>query len=372
MNNDIRILVVDDEPLNLDIMNEYLDEHYKHIEFLEDGLKCLEFVKHNPVDVLLLDVSMPIMDGYEVCRRIRKSHPEISVIFVSARGSAEERIQGYEAGGVDYVVKPFKESELFQKLDRVITYHKEKEILKEQIQYAQSSALEAMTNSSEMGQVVMYLRQLFTAETIDDINQLTIQFCQTLGLKAVVMSQLEKELFFQSHAGTPSPLEMDLIQLLEHRGRLFSFDHRLQVNFSNISLLIKNMPTESDTKMGRFRDILPIALEGAEQSIKAISMRTKVLEYDELSDILNVVNTISLDIKHNLHSVDTECREAINALNHTIDNKVPYMGLEDNQEEIIIESADKVAVRMRDALELLKDVAAGINAIKQELSKKVT
>jgi len=103
------ILLVDDAPANLQVAREILKDCYK-IRIATSGAKALELVKAQPVpDLILLDVMMPEMDGYEVCNRL-KADPEtreIPVIFLTAATEVKDETQGFEVGAVDYIHKPF-------------------------------------------------------------------------------------------------------------------------------------------------------------------------------------------------------------------------------------------------------------------------
>jgi phosphoserine phosphatase RsbU/P len=103
------VLVVDDAPANLQIVNSILREDYK-VRIATSGAKALELVKAKPVpDLVLLDVMMPEMDGYEVCG-ILKATPEykdIPVIFLTGKTEAGDETKGFEVGAVDYIHKPF-------------------------------------------------------------------------------------------------------------------------------------------------------------------------------------------------------------------------------------------------------------------------
>jgi serine phosphatase RsbU (regulator of sigma subunit) len=103
------LLLVDDAPANIQIANAILKDDYR-IRVATSGAKALELVKTRPVpDLILLDVSMPEMDGYEVCERL-KADPETSeipVIFLTGKTEAEDETRGFAAGAVDYVHKPF-------------------------------------------------------------------------------------------------------------------------------------------------------------------------------------------------------------------------------------------------------------------------
>lgn len=114
------ILVVDDEPVNLQIMRFILKD-YCQITFATGGAKALEAVGKIRPDLILLDVMMPEMDGFEVCTRL-KENPEtldIPIIFLTAKTQPEDIVQGFSAGAVDYVIKPFRKEEL---LARVSTH----------------------------------------------------------------------------------------------------------------------------------------------------------------------------------------------------------------------------------------------------------
>jgi CheY-like chemotaxis protein/two-component sensor histidine kinase len=107
-----KILIVDDMPVNIRILGQLLRARY-HIRVATSGEKALAIaVSENPPDLVLLDIMMPVMDGYEVCRRL-KSDPRssnIPVIFITAKESVEDETKGLETGAVDYIVKPFTPS----------------------------------------------------------------------------------------------------------------------------------------------------------------------------------------------------------------------------------------------------------------------
>lgn len=103
------ILVVDDTPSNIQLLNGILRENYK-VKAATTGEKALKIAAIEPLpDIILLDIMMPEMDGYEVCRQLKNSTltAAIPVIFISAKGEAEDEQQGFALGAVDYITKPF-------------------------------------------------------------------------------------------------------------------------------------------------------------------------------------------------------------------------------------------------------------------------
>lgn len=107
MNKLWKILVVDDQPSNLEVLRGMLADSYA-LAFAKNGEQALEAARRHHPDLILLDIMMPGMDGYETCRRLKaeKDLAHIPVIFVTALGETEDEAQGFDAGGVDYITKP--------------------------------------------------------------------------------------------------------------------------------------------------------------------------------------------------------------------------------------------------------------------------
>lgn len=102
-----RVLIVDDQPANVHIIAEALGDSYE-LRFATAGEKAIEMVESGAIDLVLLDIVMPEMDGLEVCRRLKESESTspVPVIFVTAREEVQDEAKGFEAGGVDYITKP--------------------------------------------------------------------------------------------------------------------------------------------------------------------------------------------------------------------------------------------------------------------------
>lgn len=112
-----KILAVDDDPNNIAILKELLDDQYD-LKISSNGTHALEIARDFLPDMILLDIMMPGMDGYEVCRRLRKHHllRETKIIMLSARAMSSEQLKGYQAGANDYITKPFDGDEFLEKV----------------------------------------------------------------------------------------------------------------------------------------------------------------------------------------------------------------------------------------------------------------
>ncbi|MEI6695103.1 MAG: hybrid sensor histidine kinase/response regulator [Bacteroidota bacterium] len=115
MNEDVYyILAVDDNHENLKIISSFLKDSGYKIALALDGESALKILEDNNIDLILLDVMMPEMDGFEVCRRVKENPltKEIPVIFLTAKNQTEDLVEGFKVGAIDYILKPFRRDEL--------------------------------------------------------------------------------------------------------------------------------------------------------------------------------------------------------------------------------------------------------------------
>lgn len=125
------ILIVDDTPENIDILVELLEDFDKQIAI--NGEDALETAwEGDPPDLILLDIMMPEMDGYEVCEKLRANEKtkDVPVIFLTAKTEKDDIVKGFEVGGQDYITKPFDARELMERVKTQIELKTQREILK--------------------------------------------------------------------------------------------------------------------------------------------------------------------------------------------------------------------------------------------------
>jgi len=146
------ILVVDDNPENLSILGTVLAESNRSLYFAKNGAFALNIVKKKHPDLILLDIMMPDMDGFEVCRQLKQDAKwaEIPIIFLTAKTEKDDVIAGLELGAVDYVTKPFNKKEL---LTRVNT-HLELQAAKKDLQEALVEKDEALSTKDKLFSII--------------------------------------------------------------------------------------------------------------------------------------------------------------------------------------------------------------------------
>lgn len=128
-----KILLVDDTKTNIDILVQALKDDYK-LGVAMDGTKAIEYARNNRLDLILLDIVMPDMDGFEVCKRLKDDQitKEIPIIFITAMDDPKHKTHGFEAGAVDYITKPFDIAEVKARVKNHLTLKVAQEALKNQ------------------------------------------------------------------------------------------------------------------------------------------------------------------------------------------------------------------------------------------------
>lgn len=119
----MRILVADDDPHISKLISVYLRKEGFEVFSASDGDEALELLEAEPIQLAVIDVMMPKMDGYELCREIR-SYYEIPVLMVTAKGEPEDKMKGFQLGTDDYVVKPFDPMELVMRVKALLRRYK--------------------------------------------------------------------------------------------------------------------------------------------------------------------------------------------------------------------------------------------------------
>ncbi|PMB00653.1 hybrid sensor histidine kinase/response regulator, partial [Fischerella thermalis CCMEE 5196] len=168
------ILVIDDSPTNLEVLYATLSGAGYEVLVEMDGISGIEQTKNNPPDLILLDIMMPKLDGFETCRRLQAdpSTKDIPIIFITALSDIEEKVKGLSLGAVDYITKPFQQNEV---LARVQLHLKMRRLNIELDQQKQQLEKRVEERTYELFQTLEQLKktqlQLIQAEKISSLGQ---------------------------------------------------------------------------------------------------------------------------------------------------------------------------------------------------------
>ncbi|MFN8242201.1 MAG: hybrid sensor histidine kinase/response regulator [Bacteroidales bacterium] len=267
------ILIVDDNPQNLQVLGRLLQERNYEIEFATNGVTALDWLNSRMFDLILLDINMPEMDGFEVCRRIRADERmnRMPVIFLSADNDRESILKGFELGGQDYVTKPFDSREL---IVRVRTHISLKESLEE---------LERLNKSLE-DKVRERTQQLRVAN--GKLEEMNNQLMELDNAKSEFLSLISHEIRTPLN-GIILPVEMlrETVapdEIRELVGILDDSVSRLEHFATNALLLtrLKTRPNEINRRKTNLASLIEKAIEQEQQtiSLKNLNLRKKQFE----------------------------------------------------------------------------------------------
>lgn len=344
----LRVYAVDDDQLILDILTGILDG-FCQLETFSSGDLCLKRVAEQKPDLFLLDVSMPEIDGYALCRHLKEDWDtqDIPVYFVSGHDDIETRLICYEAGGDDFIIKPFEPAELQRKLAVAGRLLAEKKALHEQAGYAQKTAMSAMVSMGELGVVLQFLSKSFACATADELAAAVLEAMQQYDLQAAVQFRLGDEVLSVSQNGVNLPLEVSVLNHVQHSGRIFHFKSRCVFNYGQVTLMVNNMPVDDADRCGRIRDNGALLAEGAEARLRAIELeiltqrRRSGIEsaLPRLHDTLDAVQSNYRRNCFSLTQVMIEFQEALM-------KSYVHLGLTEDQEERMTAMASEFMQRM--------------------------
>jgi two-component system, sensor histidine kinase and response regulator len=156
MNENVFILIVDDNTDNLSVVGNFLNEKNYKIALATDSESALEVLYVNKIDLILLDVMLPGMNGFEFCKVLKANEDtrDIPVIFLTALTETADIVRGFHAGGVDYITKPFKKEELFARVDCHIQLKLIRDYLVENEVHARKSRDSYMRTLYDLGKIL--------------------------------------------------------------------------------------------------------------------------------------------------------------------------------------------------------------------------
>jgi len=157
------ILVVDDKPDNLRLLSALLAQLGYEVRKVINGQTALKTVQAAPPDLILLDVMMPDMNGYEVCQHLKASPLtcDIPVIFISALDEVLDKVKAFAVGGVDYITKPFSEEEVFARVENNLTIRRLQKQLSDRNAQLQQEICDRQKAQMQLTQSEARFRNLF-------------------------------------------------------------------------------------------------------------------------------------------------------------------------------------------------------------------
>lgn len=341
--SEFRIFVVDDEEMMTDLLEAILAPHFP-VEVFASSEACLEAIEVRRRDggplpwLVVLDVGLPGIDGYACCRMIRELEPGVAVMFVSGHDTIEARLKGYEAGGDDFVVKPFDTGELLRKVRVFERIEVRTHSLEEQAAASEQLSSLALASMDESGLVLQFMSKAIACATPEELAEALLHLLRGYRLDGAVQLRFGSSSYNLSGDGANRPLESSILDHVRTLGRIFEFKTRGVYNIGDVTVMVSNMPVADPDFCGRIRDNLAIAAQGAEARLAAIE--TEIAERKRFEANRRALTGIKTTIER-LRSANEAQREAGDALSQelqeTLARSYIHLGLTENQERYVTE-----------------------------------
>jgi CheY-like chemotaxis protein len=363
--NKAHILIADDDEVIRTLMSELLGETFQ-ISLAADGTACLDLANQSRPDIVLLDVKMPGIDGYETCRRLLAMHdPCPPVLFISTNDRLEDKLAGYEAGGSDYILKPIDIPELRAKIDNLLKVTMARQVLQHELEETRRTALAAMSTLGETGVLLRGIQSCGAADNPEDIAEAVIGVLREFGLNGCVRIHGNNQSLILSTAGVMSPIETEVIDGMATLGRFIEFKKRFAINFENVTLLVSNAPTEDPDLLGRLRDHLMILVEAVNKGVLVVH-RGLIIQraLQETSQALMCVQ----DSERDMHVGVTL---ALEAMASELERSFTSAALTNTQEEQMAQIVAKGIEQVRSAIQLGAEVLPLLSSVLSDLQAEI-
>ena len=359
--SELTLLIVDDDEMHCELVSDMLEDEYKILTATTSHEAESLFSEQKP-DIVLLDINMPGRDGIELCRALKQEHSnDFSVIFVSGHNSLEERLKAYDAGGDDFVAKPFEMKELLAKIHAVAHYQINKLSLQDQEAFSRNMAFQSMAEASQYGHVLQFFKNIMHSKSLDEIAKHFFEMMTNLNLITSLQFHGRETHSYDQINGQCSPIEENLFELLRGVGRLYDFDNRTILNDRHVSFLIKNMPVDDDINYGRLRDVTAVIIEGLEAKYQDIQ-REKALK-SILTGVQDIIDHISEQIDHHDNHIKVQTHNLILEIKTSFDE----LDLTLEQEEFFTQVIEKSIKDMDDSEEGLSETSKSLKQLAHKI-----
>ncbi|MBV1878349.1 MAG: response regulator [Pseudomonadales bacterium] len=334
-----KVMIVDDIEENRMLLETILEDDFD-LSFAASGKECLDSIAGEKPDLILLDITMPDMDGYEVCRKVVVTDCHPPVIFVSALASAEERLAGFEAGGDDYLAKPVDDTELFRKVNKSLENRSENLKLQSSASDAMNIAMEAMVSSSELGMLNQFMRDTAVAKTYAVLGDALLGVMKNFGLNCCLQFRVSGKNL--NIACTNDSLEAKLFNKLQGGEKLVDFGARTIVNSEHAAILAKNMPTEDDAKYGRLKDHMSVLIDAVESKVVSLQISLDMSEQRNvmIGDLVEANDHQLSSIRKLLSEREESTKDIMRAVISGVEASLFSLGLDDDQENSLMQMLD--------------------------------
>lgn len=373
MDSNFTIFIVDDVAQSRFILESALGKEWRFESFInaEDCLARLEQDKATAPDLFLLDVDLPGMDGFTLCRAIKRRPglETVPVIFISGLDDLESRLDGFDAGGVDFMVKPCSLVELKQKIRAACRIQTAHQLLNSQLDASESLVSLVLSNLDEYAVLIGFLRTLNACEQPRAVVDALFEMLRSYQLHGAIQVRIPPHELTLSEHGQDHPLEVSIIKHVRELDRIFEFKQRAAFNFKYLTILINTMPLQDSERCGRLRDQVAIAAEYANSRLQTIqtkneNVRAKGGVAAVLERLKAVVNDFEAKYALARYQGSTLTLDMLNELTAAFS----FLAISDEQERQILDVVCHKAEALADIYDFANQTQLALNDMSAQLT----
>lgn len=319
--------------------------HFKCFDSIEEARLEIS----SGISILIVDDQIDILALAELKQQLDAGFPYM--IYVEAGGTDEKMEEVFQLGVDDILALEHAHRLLEKKLAAFIRQQNRLSQLSIDYEFAHKTAMEAMSGSSELGQVMKFVEQSYAADDCQTLANKLFTTTDALGLNCVLMLEQNGEHRFFSSSREVKPLEEQLLLAAKGHHRFHDLGVRTVLNYPRASLLVKNMPMEDINRYGRIKDTLPVLLGSLDAKMNTMATENLMrAQTEELGSAFDVVKYSFMHLNQLLSEKIKTGNRTMSGVLQDLSFRLPGMGLDEDQEEYIL---DKVETVMDDSLELL-------------------
>ncbi len=354
-----KILVVDDDEMITAFYGAILSSQYE-VLFAKSGSEAIDACRMASPDLILLDVEMPEMNGYEACRKLRE-FTSVPIVFATAHTNLEEQLKAFDAGGDDILNKPLEPAILLRKVALAIKIKHTQEKLTEEKVSLQSQANEFLSSISASRVLLEFVSASLTCRSFEELAKNTVKAIQGFSLDgSLVISHNGSNTYLATH-GEATTLEISILEKSRTMGKFFQFKRNLVVNVERMSIVIPNMPVD-DESAERVRENIVLLAETTKEFCDNVDMRKVSMERAESMQIALFEATKAVDnVRHKQVQMLMDVRVLLHGLTDKVERSYSVLDTTKEQERTI-------SGAMNDSVQLILDKLDIGNQVNEQLA----
>ena len=338
------LLLVDDEELTLEMLAANLCNQFD-VRSAHCGEEALAQCAEGLPELVILDVDMPGMSGYDTCRALKANYPDLPIIFHSAKTSIEERLLGYAAGGDDYLPKPFDPEELSTKLALQLSRIDRAREMSGQLDEAMNAVLSTADMVGEAGVALSFQRTLNSCHSYGAVAEAFFESLHAYGYDGCLQLKGRREVLSRNARTNCSALEQSLLEHVNQQTggqRIRSMGPHTGFAYQSVTLFIRDLPMDRSgldpaaaDKAGRALDNIALLVEAMTSRVAALDNDITSHELAEIRRLVQMTRRALTDIAASERHLQAAVRGQFEEMQHQFEESFIHLGLTSGQEDYI-------------------------------------